>query len=162
MQVSTYGIFAMLRQRLNDHFPALCRLYAGGDAMVSWYNSVNDPLSRLYMIAHTSDGGILLHIMGLVGLALVLDVLINDWTPDFIRIGHKRFHLCWQRAFEYRHVLFVALAFCYAAQPFVAEMSGYGVSLLIFFYWNTFQNLAIAFFDAKLRSRSPQWQRAYS
>lgn len=162
MQVSTTGIFAMLRQRLNDHFPALCRLYAGGDAMVSWYNANSDPSAKLASIAHTQDGGVLLNLMAIFGLLVVLDVIINDWSPDFIRIGHKHFHLYWKRAFEYRHVLFAGIAFCYAAQPFVAEMKGYGVSLLVFFYWNSFQNLAIAFLDAKQRSRSPQWQRATS
>lgn len=130
--------------------------------MVSWYNSVSDPEARLFSIARTQDGGVLIWIMALAGLAIVLDVIINDWTPDFIRIGHRRFHLFWKRAFEYRHFLFVTIAFCYAAQPYVAEMGGYGVSLLVFFYWNSFQNLAIAFFDAKLRARSSQWQRACS
>lgn len=162
MQVSDKRIFAMLRQRLNDHFPALCRLYAGGDAMISWYNSVSDPSAKLASIAMTQDGGVLINIMALAGLMVVLDVIINDWTPDFIRIGHRKFHLAWRRAFEHRHLLFVTIAFCYAAQPYVAEMQGYGVSLLVFFYWNCFQNLAIAFFDAKLRSRSPQWQRLCS
>lgn len=152
----------MFRQRLNDHFPALCRLYAGGDAMVSWYNAMSDPGAKLATIAHTSDGGVLLHIMALLGLLVVLDVIINDWSPDFIQIGHKQFQVYWKRAFEYRHLLFAGMAFCYAAQPFVAEMRGYGVSLLVFFYWNSFQNLAIAFFDAKLRARSPQWRRAIS
>lgn len=149
-------------QRLHDHFPALCRLYAGGDAIVSWYNSFSDPHARLFQIARTQDGGVLLWFMALAGVAIILDVLINDWSPAFIRIGHKQFRLAWQRAFQHRHLLFVALAFCYAAQPFVAEMNGYGVSLLIFFYWNCFQNLAIAFFDARQRSRSLGWQRACS
>lgn len=162
MQASFSGIVNMLRQRLNDHFPALCRLYAGGDAMVSWYNSISDPGARLFSIARTQDGGVLLWIMALAGLVIVLDVVINDWTPDFIRIGRRQFNISWQRGFEYRHLLFVTIAFCYAAQPYVAEMGGYRVSLLLFFYWNCFQNLAIAFFDAKLRSRSTGWQRACS
>lgn len=149
-------------QRLHDHFPALCRLYAGGDAVVSWYNSVADPRSHLFEVAHTDDGATLLWIMAIAGVAIVLDVLINDWTPDSIRIGHKRFHLAWKSAFKRRHLLFVILAFCYAAQPYVAAKAGHGVSLLVFFYWNTFQNLAIAILDAKQRSRSLQWQRAYS
>lgn len=156
------GLHAMLRQRLHDHFPALCRLYAGGDAIVSWYNSISDPEAKLFSIARTQDGGVLIGLMALAGLMVVLDVIINDWTPDFIRIGHRQFHITWKRAFEYRHLLFVTMAFCYAAQPYVAEMGGYGVSLLIFFYWNAFQNLAIAFFDARQRSRSTGWQRACS
>lgn len=162
MGTSNRGILTMFRQRLNDHFPALCRLYAGGDAIVSWYNSISDPGAKLFSIARTQDGGILLWIMALAGMAIVLDVFVNDWTPDFIRIGHRHFHLVWKKTFEHRHFLFVTIAFCYAAQPYVAEMGGYAVSLLLFFYWNCFQNLTIAFFDAKLRSRSSQWQRACS
>ena len=149
-------------QRLHDHFPALCRLYAGGDAIVSWYNSYSDPQAKLFRIAQTADGGVLLWIMALAGIAIVADVLVNDWTPSCIRIGRWSMPVRWKRAFEYRHLLFVTLAFCYAAQPYVAEMNGYGVSLLVFFYWQAFQNLCIAFFDAKQRSRSIGWQRAYS
>lgn len=147
-------------QRLHDHFPALCRLYAGGDAIVSWYNSVRDPHSHLFRIAKTQDGSILLWVMAFVGAIIVLDVLINDWTPNVIRIGKLSFNFTWKRAFLNRHLLFVALSFCYAAQPYVAEMGGYGVSLLIFFYWNSLQNIVIAFFDARQRARSIGWQRA--
>lgn len=149
-------------QRLNDHFPALCRLYAGGDAIVSWYNSLQDPSSHLYQVAMTRDGSILLWVMGIAGAAVVLDVLLNDWTPERITWGRLSYRLAWRRAFRYRHLIFVLLAFCYAAQPYVAEKGGYGVSLLVFFYWNSFQNIAIAFFDARQRSRSPGWQRACS
>lgn len=149
-------------QRLPDYFPALCRLYAGGDALVSWYNSFTSPTSSLYYVAMTEDGAILLWIMALVGGAIVLDVLINDFTPPTVRIGKRMFRITWRRAFKYRHLLFVVLAFCYAAQPYVAEQGGYGVSLLAYFYWNSFQNITIAFFDAKQRSRSLGWQRACS
>lgn len=147
-------------QRLHDHFPALCRLYAGGDAIVSWYNSFSDPHARLFRIAQTSDGGILIWIMALAGVAIVLDVLVNDWTPKAICIGKWRMAIRWRRAFEHRHLLFVVLAFCYAAQPYVAERSGNGVSLLVYFYWQSLQNLAIAFLDARQRARSIGWQRA--
>lgn len=149
-------------KRLHDHFPALCRLYAGGDAIVSWYNSVQDQHSHLFRIARTEDGATLLWVMALAGAAVVLDVLINDWTPDRVQIAGRSVPIRWKRAFKYRHMLFVILAFCYAAQPYVAVRGGYGVSLLIFFYWNAFQNLTIAFFDARLRSRSRGWQRAIS
>lgn len=151
-----------MQNRLHDHFPALCRLYAGGDAVVSWYNSIHDPGARLAMVARTFDGNVLLWIMAVTGAAIVLDVLINDWTPDLIHIGKRSFPVRWKKAFKYRHLLFVLLAFCYAAQPYVAERGGYTVSLLIFFYWNSFQNIAIAFLDAKQRARSTVWQRACS
>lgn len=147
-------------QRLHDHFPALCRLYAGGDAIVSWYNSFSDPQAKLFRIAQTADGGVLIWIMAMFGVAIVLDVLVNDWTPDRIRIGKHSIRIAWKKAFRHRHLMFVALAFCYAAQPYVAARNGYGVSLLLFFYWNSLQNLIIAFFDARQRARSTGWQRA--
>lgn len=149
-------------QRLHDNFPALCRLYAGGDAIVSWYNSFSDPHARLASIARTQDGGTLLWIMAMVGFAIVLDVIVNDWTPERLKIGKHSIRLAWNRAFQYRHFLFIALAFCYAAQPFVAERAGYGVSLLVWFYWNSAQTVVIAFFDAKQRTRSIGWQKARS
>ena len=149
-----------IMQRLHDHFPALCRFYAGGDALLSFYNAHTNPLAQLYHIAKTNNGSVFVWMMGAAGLAVVLDVLINDWTPESIKIGNKRIRLAWQKAFRYRHMLFVALAFCYGAQPYVADQSGYGVSLILFFYWNAFCNLGIAFFDARQRLRSPGWQRA--
>lgn len=151
-----------MQKRLNDFAMPLLRLYAGGDALVSWYNSVNIPSSPLFRIGLTEDGSILLWVMALTGATVILDVLINDFTPPEIRIGKRTFPLQWARAFKYRHLLFVILAFCYAAQPYVAEKAGYGVSLLVFFYWNSFQNIIIAFLDAKQRSRSIGWQRACS
>jgi hypothetical protein len=123
---------------------------------------MNDPHSHLFRVAMTSDGATLLWVMGMFGVAIVLDVFINDWTPERIKIGSVTFRLAWRRAFQHRHFLFIALAFCYAAQPYVAERGGYGVSLLIFFYWNSLQNIVIAFLDAKQRTRGTRWQRATS
>lgn len=151
-----------MNQRLNDHAVPLLRLFAGGSAIVSWYNSYSNPNSGLFIIARTSDGGMLLWIMAVTGAAIVLDVLVNDWTPRAIQIGPWRLRISWEKAFKHRHLLFVTLAFCYAAQPFVAARGGYGVSLVIFFYWNCFQNITIAFLDVKQRTRSPNWQRACS
>lgn len=149
-------------QRLHDHFPALCRLGVGGDAVVSWYTSFTDPGARMFKVAQTSDGGMLIWVMALVGIAIIADVIINDWTPDFIRVGHKQFRLNWQKAFAYRHMLLIILAFCYGAQPLVASLGGYNVSSETFFYWNAIFVVMIAFFDAKQRIRSPAWQRAHS
>lgn len=151
-----------MQKRLNDYALSLLRFYAGGDAVVSWYNAMHDSQSHLYRIGNTPDGSPLLWVMAIAGALIVLDVLMNDWTPSQIRIGRRSYPIRWHRAFVHRHLLFVLLAFCYAAQPYVAERGGYGVSLLVFFYWNAFQNIALAFFDAKQRSRSAGWQRAYS
>lgn len=140
----------------------LLRLYAGGDAVVSWYTSFSDPGARMFKVAQTSDGGIFIWVMAIIGFALILDVLINDWSPDFIRLGHKNFRLAWQKAFRYRHVMFIVLAVCYGVQPFVADMAGFSVSSVMFFYWNAFQIITLAFFDVKQRLRSPAWHRAFS
>ena len=149
-------------QRLQDQFPALCRLSLGGTAIVSWYYGTNDPHAGLYTVGRYTDGATLLWAMALIGSVLVLDVMLNDWTPNRITIGARTFKLAWRRTFKYRHYLLASLAFCYAAQPFVAERSGHSVSLLLFFYWHAFLNIAVAFLDAKLRSRGPGWQRACS
>lgn len=147
-------------RRLQDQFPALCRLALGGDAVVSWFNSTNDPRSHLFAIGQTQDGSVLLAIMAVIGALLVLDVLLNDWTPSAITVAGSRIRVEWRKAFQYRHYLFATLAFCYAAQPYVAARSGNSVSLLLFFYWNSFLNIAVAFLDAKQRARGVGWQRA--
>lgn len=160
--VSTSQPRITMIQRLQDQFPALCRLALGGDAVVSWYYGVSDPNAGLYTVGRYEDGAILLWLMALIGVVLVLDVLVNDWTPNQITVAGWRIKLAWRRTFTYRHFLFASLALCYAAQPFVAERSGHSVSLLLFFYWHAFLNIAVAFLDAKLRSRGPGWQRACS
>ena len=145
-------------QRLNDHFPALCRLYAGGDALMSWYSAISNPHSNLFRVGQSKDGSILLWMMGIVGAAIVLDVILNDWTPNVVKIGRLTYRVSWKRAFQQRHWLFVALAYCYGAQCYAGQGS-YELPLLVFFYWNSFQNLVLAFFDARQRSRSLGWQR---
>jgi hypothetical protein len=148
--------------RLYDHYPALFRLTLGGNAVVSWYNAMNDPKSSLWTIGRHEYGGTLLWLMGFFGAVIVLDVLANDWTPDRLKIGSKELRLRWQRMFAHRHWLFVGLATCYSGQPYVAEMGGYGVSLVPYFYWYAFTNLAVAYLDANKRSRSQGWEKACS
>ncbi|MCX7283891.1 MAG: hypothetical protein NTX28_07580 [Novosphingobium sp.] len=149
-------------RRLQDHFPALCRFAIGGDAVLTWYNAISDPRSEVFLMARTSDAATLFGFMAILGTIIMLDVLLNDATPDYLHVGSMRMRLFWRRAFQYRHLCFASLAFCYAAQPFVAERGGYSVSLLLFFYWNAFLNIAVAFLDAKQRSRGIGWQRACS
>lgn len=134
----------------------------GGNALVSWYNAMNDPHSSLFTIGRHEYGATLLWLMGLFGAVILLDVIVNDWSPRTARIGAFKFNIRWQRAFRNRHWFFVGLAVCYAAQPYVAERGGYVVSLLPYFYWYAFTNIAVAFLDANQRSRSPGWQKAYS
>jgi len=149
-------------QRLQDNFPALCRLSMGGSAVVSWFYGMTDPSAGLYDVGRYHEGATLLWLMAAIGVVIVLDVLVNDWSPSHLTLGKRRITLAWKRTFQWRHYLFASLAFCYAAQPFVAERTGHSVSLLLFFYWHAFLNIAVAFLDAKLRSRGPGWQRACS
>lgn len=149
-------------QRLNDHFPAFGRMILGGNAVVSWYNAMHDPFSSLFTIGQRDHGFTLLWMMGIFGALIVIDVLLNDWSPRCIRVRHKRIYIRWTRAFKQRHWLFVGLAVCYAAQPFVASTEGYTVSLLPYFYWYAACNIACAFLDANQRSRSAGWQNSYN
>lgn len=100
--------------------------------------------------------------MGFFGAVIILDVLLNDWSPDRFKLGPFDFKIRWKRSFEHRHWLFVGLAICYAGQPYVAAVGGSGVSLALYFYWYTFTNIAVAFLDAAQRSRSRGWEKAYS
>lgn len=148
--------------RLYDHYPSMFRMTLGGNALVSWYNAMNDPNSSLWVIGRNEYGGTLLWFMGFFGAVIVLDVILNDWTPRRFEFSWFSTRIRWQRAFEHRHWLFVGLAVCYAGQPYVAEIGGYGVSLTLYFYWYTFTNIAVAFLDAAQRSRSQGWEKAYS
>lgn len=149
-------------RRLSDYAMPLLRLFAGGDAINSWYNSMFTPGSGLFRIGMTQDGAALLWGLGLCGALLIIDVLVNDLTPEHVWFGKRVYRITWPRAFRCRHLLFVALAFCYAAQPYVADRAGSTVSLTGYFYWKAAQCIMLAFFDAKLRSRSTGWQKAYS
>lgn len=108
-------------KRLHDHFGAFFRFAVGGDALVSWHSSYSDPTARMFRIAQTYEGGLLIWLMGIIGIVVMADVIINDCTPDRIRIGAREFPIRWKRAFKYRHFIFVALALCYATHPFIAE-----------------------------------------
>lgn len=148
--------------RLNDHYPSVTRMILGGNALVSWYNAMTDPMSALWAIGRQQYGSTLMWLMGLFGAMIVIDVILNDWTPKALCIGKKSFIIRWRRAFKYRHWIFVGLAVCYAGQPYVAEMSGNRASLIPYFYWIALTNIAVAFMDAAERSRSQRWQKAYS
>lgn len=145
--------------RLNDHSGAFCRFVLGGSAFVSWYNAFNEKTSNLAHIAETQDGGFLIWLMGLGGIVILIDLLLNDLTPDVLRFGRHQIRITWRKAFKKRHFVFFALSFSFGAQPFVAEMSGRNLSLFVYFYFWAFVNLAFAFYDARERSRSPGWRK---
>lgn len=133
----------------------------GVNALVSWYNAMNDPNSGLWKIGRHEYGGTLLWFMGFLGAVIVLDVILNDWTPDRLKLGAINFKLRWPKIWQQRHWLFVGTAICYAGQPYVAVMGGYSVSLQVYFYTCALTNLAVAFMDAADRSRSQGWEKAY-
>lgn len=147
-------------RRLPDYAMALLRFYAGGNAILAWYQSFSDPGATMFRIAQYQDNAVMIWVMGLIGVALVLDVIINDITPSRIRIGARSITLQWSKALEHRHLLFVIIAVSYAAHPYVSNAAGRSVEGAAFFYWNAFQTILLAFFDVKLRARGFQWQRA--
>lgn len=151
-----------MRQRLQDQGLPVLRAYVGANALWSWYYGMNDPHAGLFAIGRYADGATLIGLMGLLGLLITLDVFINDWTPSEATLAGRQFKIAWRKAFDYRHVMFIVLAFCYGAQPFVAKMAGRTVSLVGFFYLHATFSIVVAFLDAKLRSRGPGWQRACS
>lgn len=151
-----------MRQRLQDQGLAVLRAYVAANALWSWYYGVNDPKAGLFAIGRYADGATLISLTGVIGLLLALDLLINDFTPDSTTVFGKQFKIAWKKAFQYRHIMFIVLAFCYAAQPFVAKMAGRAVSLVGFFYLHATFSLVVALLDAKLRSRGTGWQRACS
>jgi hypothetical protein len=139
---------------------ALLRFYAGGDAILAWYQSFSDPGARMFRIAQYQDNAVMIWLLGIIGVALVLDVIINDLTPETITVGKWGFTLRWQKAFEHRHLLFVMIAVSYAAHPFLSNAAGRVVEGAAFLYWNALQAIILAFFDVKLRTRGIKWQRA--
>jgi len=148
--------------RLNDHYPATFRAALAGNALFSWYNAMNEPNSSLWRIGQHEYGSTLIWFMGFFGALALVDVFLNDWTPKGFHIGPVSFRIRWRRIFYYRHWLFIGLAVCYVGQPFVAQQGGYGVSLVGYFYWVALTNIAVAYLDAAERSRSPEWEKAYS
>lgn len=151
-----------MMRRIQDHFSPFVRFYMGGQAVVTWYSSVVNPESTLYAIASTDDGSILVTTLGALGVVMLLDLFINDWTPQWVRLGRWSIHLAWTRTWKYRHLLFVGIAGCYAAQPQIADTAGQSVAVMIVCYWHAFINIAAAFLDAGERSRRLWWQRTCS
>lgn len=149
-------------KRLSDYLSPYVRIGVGCDALVSWYNSFSDPAARMFRIAQNHYGGVVIWVMGMLGMLLILDALINDCTPDRITFGKKTFLIKWKRIFVFRHVAILALAMSYAFHPYIADKAGYPLSSAVFFYENALFIAGLAIFDAKERTRSIGWQRAFN
>lgn len=149
-------------RRLPEYSIPLLRMIMGGDAIHSWYNAFHDPGARLFRIAQNQDNAVMIWAIGLFGAAIIIDVIINDLTPEKISVGRWVIGIQWSKAFEHRHWLFVMLAVSYAIHPALSNATGNQVEGEAFFYWSAMKSLVLAVFDMRSRTRSPNWQRAFS
>lgn len=149
-------------KRLSDYLSPYIRIGIGCEALVSWFNSFSYPTAPMFRIAQNPDGGIVIWAMGVIGMILIVDALMNDVTPDQVRIFGRSFPIRWKRVFAKRHVVIMALAVCYAAHPYIAERAGYQIFSALYFYERALFIAGMAIFDAKERMRSIGWQRAFS
>lgn len=128
------------RQRATSLF----RIYLGGAAVATWLIAMTDTRSLLHVVGSTSEGAALAWLTMLVGLAALLDGVVNDILP-------ARF--CWRAAVRQRHFILATMAFCYVAQLYVAFFNLRSTGLLIYYLWNAGAIMALAFFDAHQRSK---------
>jgi len=133
-----------MNRRLSDYALTVLRMYMGGNAVLSWYNAMNEPSSMIARTSNTFDGTLLIWALGAVGAAMVIDVIINDLMPQSFK---------WGRALKYRHYLFAALAASYVAQLFAADMASHSNGLGITWAWHAGMTMIASFVDAKKRSR---------
>lgn len=123
---------------------SIFRMYMGGNAIVSAYMAATEPRSLMFWVASTSAGAALIALLALVGVAAILDAVINDLMP-------KRFN--WRVALRQRHFILAAMAFCYLAQLYVSFLQLRSSGLLIQYLWNVVAIMALAFLDAHQRSK---------
>jgi hypothetical protein len=120
------------------------RIYMGGNAIVTWFIAMTDPRSLMHSVASTGEGAALVWLLMLVGVAAVLDALINDLLPERFR---------WRVALRQRHFILAAMAFCYVAQLYVAFFNFRSTGLLLYYLWNASMIMLAAFLDAHQRSK---------
>jgi hypothetical protein len=127
-----------------DRVAAVFRIYLGGNALITWLMATYEQLSVLHLLSSTAEGAVLAWLLMVVGVAALVDAVVNDLMPD-------RFH--WRVAKKQRHFILVAMAFCYAAQLYVAFVSMRSPGLLLYYLLNVGTIMAAAFFDANKRSK---------
>jgi hypothetical protein len=148
-----------MMRRIQDQLSPFLRCYLGLQAVITWASSFQNDESTLHEISSTADGGLFIWGIGICGALMLLDLFINDWTPDCIRIGRKLFPVHWANVWKNRHWLFVGIAACYAAQPQIADVSGQSWFVILICYFQAVAHMAAAFIDAGERSRRLWWQR---
>lgn len=148
-----------MMRRLQDQFSPLVRFYLGGNAVVTWYSATTNPRATLYSVAATQDGNVFIWVLGLLGAILLIDLFVNEWTPNTVSVGRRTLNLGWDRTWHSRHWLFVGIAACYAALPQIADTTGQNIAVMIVCYWNSLVCMLAAFLDAGERSRRLWWQQ---
>lgn len=128
---------------------SLLRAYMGGNACIAWFNATNEPHSLISQAAAIPAGLMFIWLLMVAGVALLVDVVINDILPE-------RFH--WRVAVRHRHLILSTMAFCYIAQLYVAFYSLRSTGLLIFCLWNAATLMFIAMVDAHQRSKDATCQ----
>ena len=123
---------------------SIFRIYMGGSAVLSWYMAMFEQRSLAHLVASRPEGAALIWLLMIVGVAAVIDALINDLLP-------QRFH--WRVALRQRHFILTVMAFCYVAQLYVAFFYLRSSGLLFHYLWNVVMIMAVAFFDAHQRSK---------
>lgn len=116
----------------------------GGNGIVSCYIAMTDARSLMHLVAARVEGAALIWLLAIVGLAAVIDGVINDLLP-------ARYH--WRIALRQRHFILALMAFCYVAQLYVAFFNLRSTGLLMYYLWNAIIIMAVAFFDAHQRSK---------
>lgn len=119
-------------------------MYVGGSAILNGFLAHYESRSLMHLVASFPEGAVLISILTLVGVAVLMDALINDFLP-------ARFD--WAAAVRLRHFLLAALAFCYVAQLYVVFQYLRSPGLLIHYLWSAGAIIAVAFFDAHQRSK---------
>lgn len=117
----------------------------GGSAFVTWFLAVFEPRSVMSLAATSSSAGVVMvWLLMLIGVAAVIDAVINDFLPP-------RFH--WRVALRQRHFILAAMAFCYVAQLYVTFAHLRSTGLLLYYFWNAIAITLIQFVDAHQRSK---------
>jgi hypothetical protein len=123
---------------------SLFRLFVSSQAVLVCYLALFEERSMYALLARSTDGFVLTGLMGLCGLVGIAEIAINDLFSLSFR---------WDSGRRYRHFGFAAIAFCYAAQTFVAAYHLGSLGLAIFFLWNALWVVAFSLFDANQRSK---------
>lgn len=127
----------------SDRAGSVFRLYMGGSAIVTWFLA-GEPKTMMSLAALTTPGNLLIWCLAIIGVAAMVDALVNDFMP-------QRFH--WKAAVMQRHFILSAMAFCYVAQLYVAFSAMRTTGLLLYYLWNASAIMFISFVDAHQRSK---------